>query len=495
MSDQITCGACSTICATCSKIAANCTKCVGAYLYNYNCVSQCPTNYYADSNLACQACTASVAQCNVPPLTYELKTFNENSNLYGILTFNRAVSMDTSKIKDIIKLSIAGLASTQYSWTATQINSTSYRLNIAATVSLNELVLSLTFINPALVVDSAGATLSTTTIDAPLPTYDYIAPNVVQQTKTTSTLSTVLSWISLAIMLVLLFKGSYTLLLTSEVFQMVYFHYFMNQTLPYNFSSFLLNLKYLNFQFLPNPFSGTVPANYQSPATPTTYVLAITDTTFFISCGHYFLVLAFYAGWALLVSLLKNKGLNKWARLRRLCRNTFQRRIRFGAVNESFWFCYISFAFFGMWQFRDLQTTTGWNVANIAVAFLCLLLCVLLTGWVVYLSLKYRHDVSKIPKKHQFILGEDSHIPFEIALRHIRKLLFCIFLAIGKIETQIMAIMGANFLVLAYYLFYKPAKSRVSNWINIFIELCYIGLEITLLNYVNEVSPTTDQKL
>lgn len=55
--------------------------------------------------------------------------------------------------------------------------------------------------------------------------------------------------------------------------------------------------------------------------------------------------------------------------------------------------------------------------------------------------------------------------------------------------------MGTNFLVLAYYLFYKPAKSRISNWINILIELCYIGLEITLMSYVNEVSPKTELKL
>lgn len=134
-------------------------------------------------------------------------------------------------------------------------------------------------------------------------------------------------------------------------------------------------------------------------------------------------------------------------------------------------------------------------MANIVVASFCILLCLLITCWVVYLSLKYRNDVTKIPKKHKFILGEDSHIPFEIALRHIRKLLFCIFLAIGKIETQVMAIMAANFLVLSYYLFYKPSKSRVSNWINILIELSYIGMEITLLSFVNQVSPNTDQKL
>jgi hypothetical protein len=200
-------------------------------------------------------------------------------------------------------------------------------------VSLNELSLSLTFINPALVIDSAGSTLSTTTIDAPLPTFDYIPPAAKASSETTSAFSGILSWISLVIMVILLFKGSYSLLLATEVFQMVYFHYFVNQTLPYNFSSFLLNLKYLNFQFLPNPLASTAPENFVSPATPSTYVLAITDTTFFISCGHYFLILGFYAAWAILIALLKNKGINKWNKLRRFAKGVFQRRIRFGAIN------------------------------------------------------------------------------------------------------------------------------------------------------------------
>jgi len=45
--------------------------------------------------------------------------------------------MDTTQIQSIINISIAGLASSQYSWSATQINSTSYRININAFVSLN----------------------------------------------------------------------------------------------------------------------------------------------------------------------------------------------------------------------------------------------------------------------------------------------------------------------------------------------------------------------
>jgi hypothetical protein len=182
MSDLVTCGACSSICATCSLIAANCTKCVGAYLYNYNCVTQCPTNYYPDGNLSCQPCTATVTQCNTAPLTYTLNTFNQNGQLYGILTFSRAATMNTAQIHQIVNISISGLSPSQFSWSASQINSTSYKISIQTSVSLNELSLSLTFTNPALVIDSQGGVLTTTTTNAPLPTYDYISPAVQAST-------------------------------------------------------------------------------------------------------------------------------------------------------------------------------------------------------------------------------------------------------------------------------------------------------------------------
>jgi hypothetical protein len=65
MSDKVTCNNCSATCATCSLIATNCTKCVGAFLYNYNCVSKCPNNYFANTDLQCEVCTSNTTQCNV----------------------------------------------------------------------------------------------------------------------------------------------------------------------------------------------------------------------------------------------------------------------------------------------------------------------------------------------------------------------------------------------------------------------------------------------
>jgi hypothetical protein len=87
--------------------------------------------------------------------------------------------------------------------------------------------------------------------------------------------------------------------------------------------------------------------------------------------------------------------------------------------------------FFGFWQLRDLNTPYSWNYANILASLISWGICVGLTVWVVYLSVKYKGE--NVPKKYGFVLGEDSFLPFEMPIRHIRKLLFCIFLATGLI--------------------------------------------------------------
>jgi hypothetical protein len=290
-------------------------------------------------------------------------------------------------------------------------------------------------------------------------------------------------------MALLMFKGSYPLLLACEVFQMVLYHYFVGIALPYNFSNFLVGLNALNFQFLPNMVKNVVPAGYVTAGVPSYYSQMVDDTVFFVSSGQYFLVLLAYVCFALVIALLKNKGISKWRALRRFCKEVFERRIRFGLVNEALWFCYFSFMFFGLYQLNNLTLSGSWSYANIFVSIVCWVSCIMVTIWVVYLSLLYKDGTAKVPKKHAFVLGEDSHMPFEMPLRHIRKLLFCIFLVATTIETQLIAMIGINSMVLAYYLFYKPAKSRFSNWTNILIELSYIGLEVAILLYNNEVSP------
>jgi hypothetical protein len=75
------------------------------------------------------------------------------------------------------------------------------------------MTLSLVFLNPNLVIDSQGTIITDTTITTPLPTYDYISPEVQQSTLGVTMFSGVISYLALAILIILLFKGSYPLLL------------------------------------------------------------------------------------------------------------------------------------------------------------------------------------------------------------------------------------------------------------------------------------------
>ena len=113
----------------------------------------------------------------------------------------------------------------------------------------------------------------------------------------------------------------------------------------------------------------------------------------------------------------------------------------------------------------------------------------------IYLSLKYRGDPENIPKKFKFVAGDESFLPYQMPLRYIRKMLLCFFIFSRMVELQVVAMIASNFIVLAFYIIYRPSKSKFSNWINIFIELCYIGLELTIMIFVNDFEVTTEKKL
>lgn len=75
--------------------------------------------------------------------------------------------------------------------------------------------LSINFLKPDLVIDSQGTVLEQTQLEAPLPSFDYISEEVKEETKAMSSFGNGLSYLALVILLVLLFKGSYPLLLVT----------------------------------------------------------------------------------------------------------------------------------------------------------------------------------------------------------------------------------------------------------------------------------------
>lgn len=122
-----------------------------------------------------------------------------------------------------------------------------------------------------MVIDSSGTVLDQTTSEAPMPVVDFISDDVKSSTQSVSTFGSIISMVALVFLGIMIFKGAYPLLLVTEVFQTIYFHYFLIEELPYNYSNFLLKLAKLNFQFLPNFLTSFIPESYETEATPTKF--------------------------------------------------------------------------------------------------------------------------------------------------------------------------------------------------------------------------------
>lgn len=91
--DLVTCLKCSDECTTCAVSAGNCTKCATKFLYNQQCVTACPKNYFINANMTCSSCSLYPSKCILPPLTYTIYPFTQNYQLQAYVVFNRVVNM------------------------------------------------------------------------------------------------------------------------------------------------------------------------------------------------------------------------------------------------------------------------------------------------------------------------------------------------------------------------------------------------------------------
>ncbi len=161
LDDLVTCQKCNTICAECSKLATNCTRCQGTFWYNYNCVSQCPSDYYVDKDNFCRQCNNNPDACLLPPLSFTFETETVKYQMYIIVKFNRAVNINREQFAQIAKFKTTNgpLKASQY--IIVESTSTTFRLKILDASSLNELSLSLSF-TPGFIFDTSGIALSST---------------------------------------------------------------------------------------------------------------------------------------------------------------------------------------------------------------------------------------------------------------------------------------------------------------------------------------------
>lgn len=51
--------------------------------------------------------------------------------------------------------------------------------------------------------------------------------------------------------------------------------------------------------------------------------------------------------------------------------------------------------------------------------------------------------------------------------------------------------MASNFIILAFYIIETPSTNVINNIVNMLIELCYIGLELCIIVYVNKSQITS----
>lgn len=78
-----------------------------------------------------------------------------------------------------------------------------------------------------------------------------------------------------------------------------------------------------------------------------------------------------------------------------------------------------------MLQFGQASVKSTWDTINIVFAAFVFVILLVYTFLMIYLGNKYKDPAKKLPTKWQFLRYEPSHFPMEMAMRYIRKFLFC----------------------------------------------------------------------
>jgi hypothetical protein len=83
----------------------------------------------------------------------------------------------------------------------------------------------------------------------------------------------------------------------------------------------------------------------------------------------------------------------------------------------------------------------------------------------------------------------------EVPLRYLRKLLFVVSFMFPSFQSQIVSLLAINISFIFYYLCHHPAKSSVTNYVCLFLELLMIILESIFYAYNRLLSKTTESQI
>lgn len=233
LDDLVTCQKCNSICAECSQKATNCTKCQGNFWYNYNCVTQCPNDFYVDKNNFCRQCSSNPSACALPPLSYTFWTETVRYRFFIVVKFNRDVKLSKKQFAQFAKFQTAKgpLKASDYRFSS--ISGDTYRLRILDPSSLNEQSLSLSF-DAGLIFDGQGLGLTTMSQTTVVETSTSVTAETVAQAEAMSSKVDVVSWLLIVVLMLMMFRCSYPLIVLLDLLQYIHMHiYVIVLPLPY----------------------------------------------------------------------------------------------------------------------------------------------------------------------------------------------------------------------------------------------------------------------
>lgn len=296
----------------------------------------------------------------------------------------------------------------------------------------------------------------------------------------------VLQYISLAGLLLFLVKGSYVILIAIEAMQLLYFHSYFLMAYPQNFFTVIKELSIFNFKFLPDPFVFT--RNYTSNVTIPEYAELVPDLTFMRNTHQYFLIAAFLVLLVAVLMLAADKNLNP-CECRAKVRWVLNRRFKWGIVNELVWYSFLSVLFFAFLQFRDWSTPAPWCYVNLILAVALPLLVLAYPCYLLRRAVQFHSQPQRLPKGLRFMLLEGSG-PWELLVRYVRKVLFCVALAAPSFHLQIVPLLAVNVFFTAFLLYLRPHARAGNNLFIVLNEALLILLEVLLVVYYSKVRNT-----
>ena len=152
--------------------------------------------------------------------------------------------------------------------------------------------------------------------------------------------------------------------------------------------------------------------------------------------------------------------------------------------------------FFAMYQLKKASFGSGLMVGNFFFACCVFVLYMTFTVYMVKLASQNKgKSQDQIPKKVRFITPEPSSFPMEMPMRYIRKLCLCFALVMPSFEAQLVIMLMTNIVFMTYCLCFTPSKSKLTNYVNIAIELGYILIEGLFYGYFKLENKVSEEQI